>query len=131
MASDGRARRRAGSLVWQFAVLALLGCASSPSATVTGFYKDLEAGRVESAMGRLSTHLKSQLGADKLKAALEEASLETKKKGGVADFRVTSEVVTGEVAEVEVSMKYGNGSTDTDKVKLVKEEGDWKIDLSK
>lgn len=53
------------------------------------------------------------------------------RKGSIEKLEIRDEKIIGEVAELTVLVAYGNGSTETEKVKLVKEEGGWRIEMGK
>lgn len=113
-------------------LIALSAClASGPGGAVKSFYKAIENGKIEDALGLVSSQVTSSLGLDKTRAALTKASRDIHEKGGVAKFEIVKEDVVGEVAEVEIHIRYGNGTEETEKVKLVKEEGRWKIQPEK
>jgi hypothetical protein len=50
-------------------------------------------------------------------------------KGGFVSISTTLVSQTGDMAQVRVERKYGNGSTESDVVPLVKESGEWKVGL--
>mgnify|MGYP001478681523 CR=1 FL=1 len=56
-----------------------------------------------------------------------------KKEGGIKSIEVASETIAedGKTAVVELSMTYGNGETDTDKVDMVLDNGNWKMSMKK
>jgi hypothetical protein len=108
------------------------GCsAGSPSATVVKFYDLVEKGEAGEAMKFLSGSMTESLGAEKIQMGLREAAREMSEKGGVDEFKIVEEKVLGEIAEVRVEIKYGNGTVENEEVQLVRENGRWKIELSK
>ena len=102
-----------------------------PEATIKKFYRALEKGNLDEAVSLLSGRITKTLGEEKIKTGLAEAAREMQQKGGVKSLEVTQMNVTGEIADAQVKLEYGNGSIDTEKVKLIKEEGRWKIDVDK
>lgn len=105
--------------------------ASGPEATVKKFYKAMENGEIEDATELLSSRIVGMLGEDKLRAALSKQALEIKKKGGIDSIEITEMNEVGEIAEGKVTVTFGDGSQDTDTVKLVKEDGKWKLNAEK
>jgi len=104
---------------------------TGPAATVSRFYGLLEKGKIEDAQKLLSSRVVGQLGTAKMRAALEAGAQDISKKQGIRDIKVQKEEIQGDLASVTVLITYGNGSTDTENAKLVKERGSWKLDISK
>lgn len=112
-------------------LLFLAACGNSPRSAVKAFYDAVEEGRVEDALKMVSSQVTSSIGIDKTRAALQSATREIHDKGGLKSLDIVKEDVVGEVAEVEVRIHYGNGTEETEKVKVVKENGEWKIQPDK
>lgn len=112
-------------------LLAVACLASGPEATVKRFYSAIEDGEVDKAAGLLSSRIVSLLGEDKLRKALSEQALEIQKKGGIKSINIDEMNEVGEIAEGKVTITFGDGSTKTDTVKLLKEDGKWKLDADK
>lgn len=109
------------------ALLSLLAaCGGSPKGMVEDFYKSVEAGETTKAMGMLSMQVRGMMGEAKVKAMLEGQSQKIQQKGGIAKITIEGEP-KAEVAFLDVVISYKNGEQEKDKVKLVKEDGDWKI----
>jgi hypothetical protein len=103
-----------------------------PAATVRKFYKAVEAGELNEAINLLSGQARSQLGDQKLRAALAETAREIKQqRQGIKSIEVVSEEVQGQIASATLLITYGNGSTRRDVTKLVMENNSWKITMSK
>ncbi len=115
------------SVLWLVAGCQLGG----PEAVVKKFYRAIEKGNLEEAMSLLSSRITKTLGEEKMKSGLAEVARDMQQKGGVKSLEVTEVNVTGEIADAQVKLVFGNGSIDTEKVKLIKEEGSWKIDAEK
>lgn len=111
--------------------LALLLCncgiLSSPSRTTKNFFYALEGGNLDQAMKLVSTKAKGGMGEDKLRGMLGEATRKIKQRGGIDSIDITKEEVTGEIADVTGTIKYKDGTSENIKQKLVKEDGDWKL----
>jgi hypothetical protein len=101
-----------------------------PEATVKKFYKAVENGDIDDAIDLLSNKMKT-VGKDKLRAGLAELTRDMKSKGGVKNLEIVKMNVTGDVADGQIKIEFGDGSSKTDTVKLIKEEGKWKLDADK
>jgi Domain of unknown function (DUF4878) len=113
-------------------ILFALAClASGPEATVKRFYSAVEDGEIDKAAEMLSSRIVGMMGKDKLHRALSEQALDIKKKGGIKSLKIDEMTEVGEIAEGKVTLTFGDGSTKSDKVKLIKEEGKWKLDADK
>ncbi len=109
-------------------VILVSACAGrTPTAAVQGFHRALDSGDVDKAISFLSERTVSMMGAEKLKAGLQKASLDIKEKGGVSEVEITNEVTSGEVSRITALIRYGNGSVETQNFQLAKEGGSWKI----
>lgn len=105
--------------------------ASGPEATVKRFYGAVEDGEIEKATEMLSSRILGLLGPDKLRTALSKQAIEIKKKGGIKSIDVIEMNEVGEIAEGKIKITYGDGSEQTEDVKLIKEEGKWKLNAEK
>jgi hypothetical protein len=114
-------------------LLALGGCSlfkPGPAKTVQNFYKFVEKGEIEEAKKLLSAQVLSTFGA-KIGTALADETKKIKAKKGIDSFNVLQEYVTGDLAEIMIEVKYGNGTAHKEKTHLLKENGDWKITIEK
>lgn len=107
---------------------------NSPSKTVEkafGYYmkKDYDRMAAMYANGEAKKLTKEEL--DKVKAMMPYATQEDEKKGGLKGYEITEETIAedGNSAKVRVVKKYGNGKEDTDRLTLVKVDGDWLINV--
>lgn len=113
-------------------VLFALACAgSSPSSAVESFYDAIGEGKTDDALGLLSERTVATIGKDKLRAGLQNASRKALDKGGIKEVRITDEQVASEIANVTAVVTYGNGTTESEKVKLVKEGAGWRLQPDK
>ncbi len=62
---------------------------------------------------------------------LQGGTEDIKKKRGIKTFKIVKEDITGEMATVSFEIIYGNAETEKDNMKLKKEDGKWKINVSK
>jgi hypothetical protein len=52
-------------------------------------------------------------------------------KKGVSDLSLVEGEVTDQLAEVKVTVTFGDGSSETEDWKLIKEEGHWRLTVDK
>ena len=115
-----------------FIFMGILGCGSTPSGTVKDFNKLVEKGEVNKAAELLSKpgkELMNQLGG--ASNALIRGTEEITSKGGIKNIEILNEDTKGDISNVKFQIKYGDGSTKIDSAKLIKEDGKWKIAVSK
>jgi hypothetical protein len=113
-------------------VIFALACAgSSPSSAVKSFYNAIGEGKTDDALGLLSEQTVATIGKDKLRAGLQGATRKAMDKGGIKEVQITDEQIVNEIANDTVVVKYGNGTTETEKVKLVKEGAGWRLQPDK
>ncbi len=104
---------------------------SQPVRVVKAFYRHVEKLEIQKALELVSMRLRNQLGDGKLRAALEKQGRELREKGGVDKIEIVREETTGDVAFVYGVVVYGNGEREDDKTKLVRENGEWRLDADK
>ncbi|MCF8242743.1 MAG: DUF4878 domain-containing protein [Melioribacteraceae bacterium] len=116
-----------------FSSLLITACggSSDPKDIIRDFYSKAEANDVEGVLDMMSTETKALVQKEKLEKGLAEKSEEIKEKGGISSIEFTDEKVKEESIDYKVKLTYGDGSTSTDKAKLVKEDGEWKIGAAK
>lgn len=103
---------------------------SGPGAAVKDFYHAIDKGDLDRALDLLSAQVLA-MGRDKIKAGLAEATRRTQAKGGIKTTDIQEEKVVGDTATLKAVVHYGNGTAETENVKLVREEGKWKLVPSK
>lgn len=109
----------------------LSGCGQSPESTVEKFYTSVEKGEISEAKKVLSPQLSAFLGDQKLSAALAGETERIGKCGGIKSIRSALDT-KGEVAVGTSTVEYkGSCEARTEKTKLVKEDGNWKITANK
>ena len=103
----------------------LVSCSrSSPSGTVTAFMEAGKAGNKDAAMQYLQSKDREFL--KKMEAKQPSGKEFGAPKG--ASYRIGEEKIDGETATVKVQLTEG-GQEKTQELKLVRESGQWKIDL--
>lgn len=109
----------------------LAGCAKSPESTVESFYKAVGKGEITEAQTYMSSQVIRMLGPQKLSAALAEESARVSRCGGIksVDVQLTGQ---GEVRSGTALVTYsGQCQPKRESVKLITEDGKWKIEASK
>lgn len=117
-------------------VLAFTACSSnSPEGVVKKYYDCVGKGQYEEAIELL--HFKKEM-TDKDKQQMaslirEKGTKEMDKKGGISSVEINNVEMSedGETAVVDATVKYGDGSTKSDQNKVVKVDGEWKIESGK
>lgn len=115
-------------------VLALCGCSllrPGPAATVIRFIESVEEGQYEEAIGFVAAETLATYGRDKVRAVMVSARDQMERRGGIQSLETEAESITGDSATVRTAIVYGNGVRDTDMSRLRREDGRWKIVLSK
>ena len=111
--------------------LMLTGCAKSPESTVESFYNAVGKGEITEAQTYVSSQVTGMLGPQKMAAALAQESERVRKCGGIKSIDVKLEG-QGEVRSGTAVVTYaGQCPAKNERVKLVKEDGNWKIGASK
>lgn len=85
---------------------------------------------MEAAVNQFSSQAINTFGADKLKAGLAQSTHDVIQKGGIASIE-TSETVIGDLATVQYTVTFNDGSTESGSQEMIKEDGDWKMQLTK
>lgn len=120
---------------WKFAIgaaaLALAACSSGPDATVEEFYAHVAEGRTEQARALMSRDVTNLLGDEKLDTALRAETRRIQECGGIANVEV--ELGEGESVRIgTATITYqGECAQRQEDVRVVKEDGDWKLGIAK
>lgn len=109
-----------------------IGCGSpsTPADVAKDFFKRVEKND-KSALDLMSSKVVEAIGKEKLEKGLEKESEKITEKGGISSIEVIEEKVEEETADLKLKIVYGDGTEKTDKVNLIKEDGKWKIGISK
>ena len=109
----------------------LTACTKSPASTVQSFYRAVEKGEITEAKSYLSAQILGMLGEGKVSAALSAEHEKIRGCGGIknVDAKFDGE---GEIRSGNVFIEYrGNCTARSEKTKLIKEDGKWKIGPNK
>lgn len=116
--------------------LAFVSCSkNSPEAVVEEYVTCLQKGQYEEALDlfyfkkELTDSQKQQYAA----MLRDKLGKEIDKKGGITGVEITNVEMAedGNSADVDYTMKYGDGSAKSEKVKALKVDGTWKLDAGK
>lgn len=108
---------------------------NSPEASLTDFYKALEAENTDAVLALVATGdtPASQMQAihAKVKLVVAQASSQIRANGGIDDIRILDSRVSdnGEYARVNAEIIYNNGKSVRESHELLKENGQWKVKL--
>ena len=113
-------------------VVVLAACAAaSPEATVDSFDHLIEAGKYDQAYALLSSEARAMFPEAKMQVVMAEQSRKMKAAGGIKAINFSGLIVTGDTAKVTALTTLGNGTKSTDTVRLLRENGKWKIEMKK
>jgi hypothetical protein len=118
-------------MIFILSVMLITGCAKSPESTVESFYRAVEKGEITEARGYVSSQLVGMLGDAKFSAGLAQQTEAISKCGGFKSIDVKLHG-KGEIRQGEAIVTYaGHCPQRSEKVKLIKEDGKWKITADK
>lgn len=119
------------SLALVSASLLLVACSKSPEATVEAFYLAVGKGEITEAKRYLSPQVTEMLPDAKLTAALSAEASRVQGCGGIKAIEVALSG-EGEIRSGTATIDYrGECPRKTEKVKLVKVEGQWRLGAGK
>ena len=119
------------ALITTFVFINCGGGPSGPKDIVKDSFKMMEENDQSGLKDLLSAQVKALVDDKKLEEGMNNKYEEIKAKGGITNIEFLSEDIQEQEANFKVKLTYGDGSENTEKVKLVKEEGDWKLGVSK
>ena len=107
------------------------GCSKSPESTVESFYKAVGKGEITEAQTYVSSQVTGMIGPQKLAASLAQESERVGRCGGIKSIDVKLDG-QGEVRSGTATVTYaGQCPPKNERVKLIKEDGKWKLGASK
>ena len=118
--------------------MAFVACSSSkntPEGVVDGYLKAMQQNDSRKALEMF--HFQKELTAEEFDQYVqmvdEKVSKENEKKGGIASWEIEAPEIAedAESAVVRYTVKYGDGSEQKDKQKVVKIDGKWMLDSGK
>jgi hypothetical protein len=114
-----------------FLTSVLFSCKESPEDVVLKFYRSVESGEISKAKECLARPLVDRFG-DKIGESLARESEKIGKCGGIKDIQIDLQG-KGEIrnGKATISFKGDCPENKTDKISLIQEDGEWKINLSK
>ena len=102
-----------------------------PWVVVERFVREVAHGDLTKILSFLPPALVAQIGVEKLDSIFRSNTEEVKSRGGIVEVEVEDQWEDFESAAVDVSMTYGDGSTDKEVILLVRDMNEWKIDLTR
>ena len=117
-------------------VLTFVSCSkNSPEGVIQQYVADIQAGQYEDAID-LFYFKKSLTDSQKQQYATmlrDKLGKELDKKGGISGVEIKNVEMAedGESANVSYTIKYGDGSAKASTDKVVKVDGDWKLETNK
>lgn len=119
-----------------FSSFLLLGCGGKTEEDVAkSYFTAIADGKIDNAIALidLSDIKANELGLmkEKIKAMLLEEKDNIAGRGGIKSIEATEKTVSedGNRAALKILLTWGNGSTEEERVNLVKVNGEWKISL--
>ena len=111
-------------------IVACGGSPSTPEDTAKKFLSLVEQGD-NSALDLMAPELTQMLGKEKLETAIDEQSKEIQEKGGIKSIEFDDKDIKENEATMNVTTLFGNGTSETEKMKMVNKDGKWLITISK
>jgi hypothetical protein len=114
------------------ASFALGACGGNrPGGVVERFSTSVAEGNVDVAISLLSSRMRENFDDDKLRLQLSQGADDAREKGGLSRFVILTEAVGADKvnATVRAQATYGNGDTNVTDYQLIREAGDWKIEV--
>ena len=114
-------------------VLSTLACSifqAGPGKTAQKFITAIENGKVEEALGYLSSTTLQSLGEEKWRSLIVQMSQQISSQDGIKSTKVTEEVVNGDIATVTLQINYGDGTNEISSMEMIKEDGEWKVNIN-
>lgn len=124
-------------------VTCLAGCSSEtapPTATIDGMFAAMKSGNIDSmkkfitksdaSMMEAAEKILASVNPEAVKTIKERIITEFKKRADSVQYKLKNQKIDGDNATVEAEVTY-EGKTDSHTFELVKEDGAWKIALSK
>lgn len=107
--------------------LCLVGCSKGPDKVAMAFLEAVADGNLEKAAEYASKDTKPVL---KVAAAVPGTGEQIKKECEGAKFKAVDTKIDGDKATVKIETTK-DGKTETEDIKLVKEDGEWKVSVQK
>ncbi|GAB4147333.1 MAG: hypothetical protein Fur0015_13380 [Ignavibacteriales bacterium] len=116
-----------------FIFMLFFACSKSndPKDIVRELYASIEKNDVAGVKAKASKSLLGLLNDEKLAKGVEKSSKEIADKKGIKEIKFNDEKVTEEKIDYKITIVYNDGSEKNDKIRLVKEDGEWKAAASK
>lgn len=118
-------------------MLAFCSCSdNSPEGVAKQYFSYIQSGKYEKVVDLI--HFKKEPTSEEKEQIVamvkDKGAKELEKKGGITSFEIGEVTLNdeGTAATVKANLTYGDGTTDDDKVKLMKtDDGKWMVDTGK
>jgi hypothetical protein len=102
-----------------------------PSVVVERFAREVAAGNNAAVLSMLPTSLRTAIDDDRLAAIFARNRAEIDTHGGLRATEAEDLWEDTRHAAVELTMRYGDGSSDEELILLVRENAEWRVDLTR
>lgn len=119
------------ALVSSISVISACGLIGGPDQAVKDFYKHLENGETNAAVDLMSSDVTDTFGRGKVRTGLSEVRDELDERDGIRKIKIDNEDISDEHATITYTVEFNDGTKRTETTNLVKEEGEWRITVSK
>jgi hypothetical protein len=115
-------------------LLAACGSNNKPEDFTKQFYQTIAAGKIDQAVGMFSYQdvKESDMTTARGKVTMVVGHMQSKieESGGLKSVEILSVETAGDTqANIEVKLHFNNGSSETDRLRLIREQDGWKIQL--
>jgi hypothetical protein len=115
-------------IIWEASVDPAPG---DPAAVVEDFVRSVQAGDLSAVASLLSRTVVGAVDPEVIRRNFTASREEIAARGGVRRIEVISRSIRAAWAELSLAMVYGDGSSDSETVALVREYGAWRVDLTR
>lgn len=106
--------------------LFLAACGSGPASQARKFSENAARGHTAEAVEQIDPAMR-QIAGPKLIAAVEKSHKKASGKGGLKSAEVLNEQIDGDHATLDLKETYGDGTSNTTKMKMRQVEGTWYV----
>lgn len=109
--------------------LMLVGCGGGPGGSAKAFFKAMDDGEVDTAMKYVNPETPDEV-KGKMREALSAGAKKLRDdKEGIKSLSIEQEDVHGDTATLKIKFTYGDDSSDTEEVKMMKIDGKWYLSM--
>lgn len=121
------------SFIAAFISMFIIGCGSAPSTpegVAEEFMMRISKGD-KSAIDLMAPEVVAMFGKEKIEQGLADQADKFAKKGGISSIEFTDKKIEENEAKFKTKINFGDGSSDSDKIDLIKKDGKWLVTVSK